>query len=388
MTKKEIAEIRKQLVDENCGITYIATCYVDGERNKVSTMKQRYLTLPEEERFKYYEILKKVLSGTLDKNLILLEFPLDAQMGEGGQKFLYELKQSKLEDDEKIEQFFDKIIDAFTSPEHYLITLIFAAYDVKGITTDGLDLDDGSTEVYEYMIAAICPVKLSKPGLSYHATENAFHNRNQDWIVEMPESGFLFPAFEDRSADIYKTLFYTKKAGDMHPDFLNQIFSITEQPLSALDQKDAFCALIEDTLQEECTFEMVRDIHETLADHMAEQEENPEPLTLDRTSFRNLLEESGVEEEKLENFEEHFDETAGVRTQLVAANVASTRKFEIRTADVTVSVNPDRTDLIQERILDGRRCLVIGLESDVLVNGIPVYGKPVKNDAEETMENS
>ena len=56
----------------------------------------------------------------------------------------------------------------------------------------------------------------------------------------------------------------------------------------------------------------------------------------------------------------------------MAANVVNTRKFEIKTPDIVIQVNPERTDLVETREIDGKKCLVIELNDEVEVNGITI----------------
>ena len=95
MNKKEISEIKKQFTPNNCAITRICGCYVDGEKNKKTKLKEAFLSLSEEEMFKYFEIFKKTLSGTVGKNLINMEFPLEQEKEGGTQEFLLRLRGSK-----------------------------------------------------------------------------------------------------------------------------------------------------------------------------------------------------------------------------------------------------------------------------------------------------
>ena len=228
MTKKEIAEIKKLLTPKNCSITRICGCYVDGEKNKKTELKQAFLSLPEEEMFKYFEILRKVLSGTLGRNLLTLDFPLSLEMAglaadtespDNTHEFLLHLRDSKLKDDALLEAYYDKIIENYEYVGNYLILIIHDIYDVPGRTTDGLEMEDASDEIYEYILSCICPVELSKPGLSYDAEENTFRNRTRDWVVSLPEAGFLFPAFTDRSADIHSLLYYSKNSEELKEGF-------------------------------------------------------------------------------------------------------------------------------------------------------------------------
>ena len=382
MTKQEIAEIKKLLTQKNCSITRICGCYVDGEKNKKTEFKQAFLALPEEEMFKYFEILRKTLSGTLGKNLMTLEFPLKSEEEGGTQEFLLRLRDSKLKDDALLEEYYDRIIANYEYVGNYLILVIHDVYDVPGRTSDGIDMEDASDEIYEYILTCICPVELSKPGLSYNAEENAFQNRIRDWVVALPETGYLFPAFNDRSSDIHSTLYYSKDPEDLKEGFVSELLGCP-LPLSAGGQKETFQALIEETLGEDCDIEVVKNIHDKLTEMVEEHKEEPEPLVLAKNEVKTIFADSGVSNEKLEEFDKYYDETAGETTSLLASNVMNTRTFEVKTPDVVIKVNPERTDLIETRNIGGRECLVLELGGNVVVNGITVRAVPTEEDEAE-----
>ena len=371
MIKQEVNELKRLYTPSNCSITRICGCYVDGEKNKKTQFKEAFLSLPEEEIFKYFELLRKTLSGTIGKNLLDLEFPLASEQEGGTQEFLLRLRESKLKDDTLLDEFYDKIVASYEYVGNYLILLIHDAYDVPGKTTDGLTMEDASDSVFEYLLCCICPVNLSKPGLSYDALANEFHNRVRDWVVEMPEVGFLFPAFNDRSSDLHSTLYYTKNPEEPHSELVDQILGAT-LPLTAGSQKETFQALIEETLGQDAEYEVVKSIHENLTEMIEEHKEIPEPLMLDKHQVKNLFEKSGVVEEKLTDFDKLYDAAAGEDTSLMVNNVANTRTFEVKTPDVVVRVNPERADLVNTLFIEGKRCLVIEINDHVEVNGVTV----------------
>ena len=376
MNKKEVLEIRKQFTPANCAITRICGCYVDHEKNKKMEAKEAFLSLPEEEAFKYFDIFKKTLSGTMGKNMLNMSFPLDAEMPGGTQEFLLKLKNSKLEDDMLLEEFYDKVIESYIYEENYYIILIHAMYDIPGKSSDGIEMFDASDEVYEYLLCSICPVSLSKAGLSYNAQDNRIEERVRDWVVDMPDKGFLFPAFTDRSTDLHGVLYYTKKSEDLQPEMAEHVLGAS-MPMSADTQKETFQMIIEDTLGEDGDYETVRNIHETLHEMIEEHKEEPEPLALDKTDVKKIFEKSGVSNEKMEDFEKNFEENAGEKASLLASNITEVRKFNIETPDV-VKVNPERADLVETRIIDGRQCLVIPVDDHIEVNGIQV--KTIKRE--------
>ena len=287
MNKKEVLEIRKQFSLQNCAITRICGCYVDGDKEKKLEFKEAFLSLPEEEEYKYFDLFKRTLSGTVGKNLLNMSFPLEEEQKGGAQEFLMQLKDSRLTDDMLVSEFYDKVIENYDFGEHYLILLIHAAYDVPGKASDGMEMYDASDTVYDYILCSICPVSLSKAGLCYNAEHNSIEDRIRDWIVNDPVNGFLFPAFHDRGTDLHSFLYYSKNAEDLHEAFVESL-SGCNMPMTAKDQKETFNALIEETLGETCDYQLVRNIHEHLTDMLEEKADDPEPLLLDKQQVRRL----------------------------------------------------------------------------------------------------
>ena len=361
MNKKEISELKKQFTPDNCTISRICGCYVDSEKEKRLEMRESFLSLSDEEMFKYFDIFKKTL-----------EFPLKAEAEDGEQEFLLRLKNSRLTDDALVDECYDKIIEHYYNAENYFIILVHAAYDVPGKAKDNTEMVDSSDEVYEYILCCICPVRLSKAGLCYNEAENRIRDRIRDWIVELPDVAFLFPQFNDRSTDIHGVLYYSKNANELRDIFIDELLGCTA-PLSAGGQRDSFNALVEDTLGDDCRYDTVLSIHEKLNDLIESQKDEPEPVVLTKSEVKRLFEECGVEDEKLQSFDEQYEITAGEKSSLVASNITNTKRFEIKTPDVVVHVDPERADLVETRIIDGRKCLVIPMEGEVELNGIRVH---------------
>ncbi len=375
MNKREILEIRKQYKPEDCSITRICGCYVNGNKEIISMSKDAFLSLPEEAIFKYLTLFKQTLSGTVGKNLINMEFPLEQEMPGGTQEFLLKLRNSKLQDDALTEEFFQKVIDSYYYGENYYIILIHVAYDIPGKSTDGSEMFDASDEVFEYILCSICPVHLSKEGLCYNPETNQVENRVRDWLVEPPMKGFLFPAFNDRSTDIHSLLYCSKQAEDLQPEFIETMLGCTF-PMSAGSQKNTFQSVVANALGDECEYEVIRSIHDSLNEMIEEAKTSPEPPVLTKPEVKRLLTNSGMTEEKIASFDSNFDHIAGEKTEFLITNIAETRKFSIQTPDVVIKVNPERTDLVETKMIDGKQCLVIEINDQVEVNGVPVRTIP------------
>lgn len=383
MNKKEVAEIKKRFTKTKCSFTRLCGCYVDAEKQKRLTLKEAFLSLPEEEMFKYIDIFRKTLSGSIGKTMLNMEFPMEQETKEDGtQRFLMKLLESKLTDDDLLNEFYDKIISVYNYPENYFILLTHDAYDIPKITSDGVENFDASEYVYDYILCCICPVKLTKPGLCYNAETNHIQDRIRDWVVEAPQSGFLFPAFNDRNMDIHNLLYYSKKSDELDAVITEEVLGC-QLPLPAKSQKETFNNILEESLGLDCDYEVVKTIHENLNQMLAETSEEPEPLALAKEDMSHLLMKSGVEEKEIETFETRFDETVGEDQCLMAANISSPKKFEVATPDVKVTVNPQRTDLVETKIIDGVPYLMIEINDLVEVNGIQVVSELASSGSSE-----
>ena len=372
MNKKEISEIKKLFTPAGCAITRICGCYVDADKNKRTELKEAFLSLPEEEAFKYFTIFKKTMSGTLGKNLINMEFPLSAESEGGTQEFLLRLRDSGLKDESLLEEFYDKVIENYDYGENYYIILIHCAYDIPAKASDGAEMFDASDYVYEFVLCSICPVKLSKEGLCYNSVTNAIENRIRDWLVEAPALGFLFPAFDDGNGDIHGLLSYQKNGEEKKKQVVDQLLGC-RIPMSAKTQKEAFQTIVEETLGENCDFEAVMSIHESLNEMLEEGADGPEPVTLDKRQVKQLLEENGADPEQLLELENRYPRDEKSREEsFLASNVAASRNLEIKTPDVSIRVSPEKAALVETRLIDGRCCIVIEAGEHVEINGIAV----------------
>ena len=373
MIKKEVLELRKHFAKDKSILTRIAGCYVNGEKEKQTVFSEAFFSIPEEECFKYYELFRKALSGTIGKNLLNLDFTREAYEEGGSSSLMLALRSSRLKDDALLEQFYDRIIETYHTLEHYLILLVHGAYDVPGKTSDGCELEDASEEVYDYVLCALCPVKPAKGCLHYDAGENCFCHRMPDRLVELPAHGFLFPRFDDRSSNIHGVLYYSGNGETIFEDFIRELLAC-EAPLPAGEQKESFQTLVSEILQEDCTYETVTAIHEQLARRVEEAKDMPEPLVIDKAELRTLLVQSGVDGEHVSDMERRMESGESESGSVYMAGNIAPAKMEIKTPNITIKVAPEFAGLIETRMVDGRKCLVIGIDDNVTVNGISVKG--------------
>lgn len=373
MNEKEIAELRRRFRADKSSISRVRGCYVNEKREIISQFDQSLGILGQTESEQLLATLRKTLSGTLGKNL--LDIPFDTrQVVEGDQhKLLMTLRNSALRDEEAVSAFYQRVIQSLDLEGNYLILLVQDDYDVPYRSKDGERQDDASSEVFRYILCSICPVKQTKEALSYYVYENAFHSISADWVVSAPEMGFLFPSFDERSTNLYDALYYCKDTSQTHPDFVEAVFH-APAPMPAAEQMETFQALLQDTLSDECRYQVVQSVHGQLREMIEEHKANKveEPLVVDKGTVRRVLEHSGVSEEHVEAFEERYDDAFGADADLSPRNLVDTKQLEITTPDVTIKVSPARGDLVETRLIDGARYILIRAEEGVAVNGVPI----------------
>lgn len=375
MNEKEVAELRRHLHPDRHTIVSVHGCYVNSQKKVISRFRQSMGMLRDEEREQYLALFKKSLSGGLGRNLLEIPFST-TQVAEGEEHaFLMRLRDSRLEDQEALEAFYQRVIPTLEEEENYLILLAHSNYDVPFRSkTDVLDRDsDRSEEVYSHLLCSICPVKEGKSGLSYDRERDSFHMDYGDALAAPPVMGFLFPAFDQRRANLYSALFYTKDIKNTHDAFVEELFHV--QPLkSAPEQKAGFEAVLSGALEDECSMEVVQSVHQHLRTLIAEHKESkvPEPLTITRAEVDEVLEECGVSEPKLAAFHVRYDEEFGSGQQVSPKNLIDSKKFEVKTPSVSIRVDPEYLDQVKTRFIDGVPYITIRVDEGVEVNGVGI----------------
>ena len=374
MNDKEIGEIRRHLRRDRSNITKIYGCFVNDNKEIITEFSQSTGIMPENEGDKYFALFKRVLSGAIGKNLIDITFKTSQVAGSPEHKLLMDLRESKLGDDELLHSFFQKIIDSVTLEGNYLILIGCDSYDVPFKGKDDLSDSDKSEEVYTYLICAICPVKQPKPNLHYVPEEKLFHDGAMNQPLSAPALGFLFPAFDNRATNIYNALYYTHDIKVSQDALIEALFN-TPVPMPAAEQKKCFEALLTTALGDECNLDVVQTVHDQLCQRIELHKEAkvPEPLMIAKADVKEALASCGVSEEHLAKFSVDYDETFGFEADLHPKNIIDSKRFEIKTPNVSIKVDPTRSDLIEPRVIGGVKYIMICADENVEVNGVSIH---------------
>ena len=384
MTPRDLSEIKRRLDPNKRYPASICGCYVNDDGEVLATFRKPVALLPQPEVDKYMALFRRALSGVQGQNL--LPVPL-TDMGDGKPAFdnLMAMRNTRLREDEPLQEFFGQVMawlqeekanrpqtmDADKLAVSTLILILDDAFDVYHKRRDGEDDRDRSDTMYTYVICCVCPVKPRKSELAYQGGD--FSLTRDDWVVSTPELGFLYPAREQGASDIYTAVYFTKNIADLHEGFAERVFgNIPVMPAS--QQRDALRTMLQETLAEECSMDVMQQVHDKVSDLIREQKEDKtaDPLTMDRSDISQLLVDCGVTKEKTEAFAEEYEEYFGQNAQVPAVNLVSPREFKVITPSVSIRVDPAHKDLISTRVINGQKCIVILADGAVEVNGVCV----------------
>ncbi len=370
MNAKEIAELRRRFRTEKSNINYVRGVFVNEKKEIVSEFNQFLATMPEDEGDAILSLAKKVLSGTVGRNLLDVSFSTKQVLEGEEHKLLMGLRESGLENEELVHAFYQKAIGAIEMEGNYLLLLTSDAYDVFKKTKDGSDEED-SSEVFRYFVCAVCPVKGSRTALTYYVHENRLRNVSEDTIVCPPVFGFLFPAFDYRSTNIHNALYYTKDAADNHDAFAQAIFR-SPLPLPAETQKGTFNAILSDAIADDLSLGVEEAIREDLNTRVELHKESKEdePLVITKSDVRDILTRAGVSEEQVTAVEEKYTAEFGEHVSLPPQNLLSKKGLEVRTPVCSIKVDPEHTDIVETRVIDGVKYVMIRADETVEVNGV------------------
>ena len=350
MNQNELKEIRRRFKPDKDNISRIYGCYVNAAKEIVTRIDMSLGLMEQEETEMYYKILKKALSGTLGRNLIDIEFSTAQVESSDEHRLLQALRTSHLSDESMRELMYERIIG------------------------DDEVFDEGSSEVFDYFICCVCPVKDAKAALRYESEERAFRGASTGHVLGAPEIGFMFPAFDDRCANIYNLLYYSRNVSEIHDEFIKGIFNIEDVPMSAGAQKDAFSGSLSTALGTDCSLEVVQtafeDIREKLAIHKESKE--PELPEIYIEDVDDILRKSGVPDDKINSFNEECQRQLGSSDTFNPGNLIETRKFEMVTPEVKITVDPEYAYRIKTKVIDGEKYILIPADGSVEVNGIEV----------------
>ena len=372
MNEKEISEIRRRYRADKNNISRVCGCFVNERKEIISEFEQSLGLSSEEEADQILKVMRKTLSGGLGRNLLEVEFSTAQVMESEGHRLLSQLRGTELKDGETVRQLYERIAASLELDGSYMILLAHDRCDVYSVTADGEKGESG--EVFSYVLCSICPLKEGKVNLSYYLPGKCFRSVGADTVISAPALGFMFPAFEDGGANIYKTLYYTKDLTNSHEELVSSLFE-NGLPMPAAEQQTTFGGVLEQAMAEDCSLRVVCSVQSQVRQLVEEHKEETreEPLTLSKEDAGDMLRYCGVPEERVALFEEKYEEAFGKDTQLPPVNLVAGKSMKVKTPEVSIQVSPGCGDLVETRVIDGVRYILVRAEGDVTVNGVSVH---------------
>ena len=372
MNQKDLREIRRRVRPDHNSVRSIYGCFVNGGKEIIADFEESAGLLSEDEAEKYFGLMRKTLSGSLGRTLRELSFASRQVMESDAHQLLAALRRTELRDAELRRSFYESIISSIDmGDENYAILMIFDSYDVPHRAENDSESDGG--DVYRYILCCVCPVKTGKAELGYDAAAKSFHTAALGQILTAPSMGFLFPAFEERSTNLYGALFYSKDVNDAHDDFIDAVFQASV-PMPAGEQKEKFQEMISTALGEKKNFDLVQGIHEQLSERIVlyRESKDPEPMKMSAEEMVEIMENSGATGSQVESFRSTCREMIGEDGSFSPGNLTDPKKMLIETPEIKITVDPQYSHLIRTEVIDGRKFILIAADNGVEINGIDV----------------
>lgn len=373
MTDKEFSEIKRRFRPDKNNITSVTGCHVSSTKEIVSTFRIPVTVLPDEQKEWLMKLMKKPITGSVGRNLMNIEFSAD-QVTEGeNHRLLSELRDTELENEDKLRELYEKIIASYQADSDYLILTAYDRYDVPSYSKNDENLDD-FTEMFRYYVCSVCPIKITKAALGFSTADNTLRNIGSETSIAAPEIGFMFPCFDDRKTNIYNAVFYTRSTKESYPDVVEALFGTTAQ-MPAAEQKETFLSIVSDSTAESRNFEFVQSVHGMISDMITEHKESkdPEPLMLDKNDVKRVLKSCGANDEEMTGFDEKFVSGFGENTVIPPQNIVNPKQFELKNSYVKIDIDPQFSFMVNTKVIDGVKYVMVRADEGVEVNGISIH---------------
>lgn len=201
--REDMLELTRRMTLARTSFTRIAGCYVDRDGDFDGSFNTNFLKLSSSERTGKLKLAKEIPFSATNVNLKKYEFGQSSRKPGSMRQLLMGMKECGLKNDALMDTFYDVVMEKYQTNSPYAILVFHDRYDIPAKASDKERLWE-SEEVFEYMICAICPLTGEyEPGL--------------------PECGFLYPAFTDRSGDLNHIDVFQADADRPHKELLETL---------------------------------------------------------------------------------------------------------------------------------------------------------------------
>lgn len=357
--KRELKELKKQFTPANCAITRIEGFLVSSEKEIETSFNTQFLSLPEEEMFKYFDIFKKALSGKRGKTMHSLKL-----RNQYGRESLKNVRDGRLKEIVYDIEFAEELAEYRESVEQFAIIIVHAVYDIPGRATDGMEMEDASEDVYEFMLCCLCPVQLSSAGLCYDKEKRKIENGKRSWMVGMPDTAFVYPAFTDRNTDYDHVWYYSSSAKKLEKQIITEVLGC-ELPKMQTEQMEDFGKMLAVTAAGKVDMDQTKEMFKQMYELVLICEEHDS--TVDKKELENVLVSAGIDREVAADGVDQLG-----KEDIIIQNVIDQKNFKLETYSAKITIDAERMDLVEMKKIDGEDYILIKATADVYINGVEI----------------
>ena len=345
MRKEDLKELRKAASSDIFTVETMYTLYIDGENEVRYETIRNPIEMEERELDRHYDILKQTIHSGLGKNV----FPAPVRTQNEELLALIGKEEWKTED-------FDAFREAFKSHVFgkgaFYALIAKISYSVPAKATDGTELEDGE-EVFDSIVCAACPAKLTPQALGFTGIVEGL---TRQWVIGRSTMGFLYPSFDERSANNNEVLIRSK---DPEQDaFIKLFFDIDEedQPVGAKTQQRMLGEVLE---RMELGMDEVISVTETLAKETTADEKE----VIEKVDLQYAISNAGA---KTDGLDEAYEEIVG-NHELRVENTLP-KKLKVESDLCTITVPAEKGALLRRERIDGIDYILIPVDGAVIVN--------------------
>ena len=306
MNKKDIANIRKEFKLNNyrMNILEIFNVYVKKESGEIyHYVGEPFQMLDQETQELFLANFKKVLTGNLDSKLFELKFVHDVE--DSTQRILFNgLHVASSDWREHMLQIVEKMFAHTVYEFDTVVTFIRGEYRQATKKRDMESEEGGDDEVSSshFILCSLNKTDQPKKTLIFDYIDKEFKpNHAVDPIINLasPLSGFLFPTFQNHTADVNHILYCAGKANQPDVTFIEEVLNCGDI-ITAAEDKDSFELILNSVMGEEVDSRVISNVYEEIDKLVQENNEDKESELespkLDYRDVERILTVSGVED--------------------------------------------------------------------------------------------
>jgi hypothetical protein len=383
MNKKELANIRKEFKLDSgmMKIQEIYSVYLKKENVQIDfepvihSEFDFFDKMDMDKKELFLGNFKKVLTGALDTKIFELDFENIDDDNNTQNLLSCALRETNKEEIQiHINKLIEKIAANYKYDTDVVVTFVKAEYWL-GSNHRNLDADesiDDAVQAFNFILSSVNKIDIPKRTLKYDYNDKEFRaNSALDTVINLnaPLEGFMFPSLTNGYSDINKILYYASKPKELNIPFIENVLNCGFK-FTAEDEKNCFSDILKSIIGDKIKPELMQDIYANIYEFAQQADEGETPI-LRIMDVKNILNNCGAE--VLSDIEIAFEETCGTNYDFKINNILpdfNSKSIKITCETANIALTPkDLNSVKQVKNKDGRRCLLIEIDEDIIIDG-------------------